>query len=272
MSTDHATLVSDALRGNRRALEELVLTVQDRVYALSLRVLGHPQDAEDATQEILVIAITNLASFRGEAAFTTWLYTIASRHLLRFDATRARQHRLDELASDLGQPTPATPVDALLAEEVFVGCTLAVMSALNREQRLAFVLGEVMEFDHHSGAQLLGISAAAFRKRVSRARAKLQAFYGGRCGVFDPEGSCRCENQAPLNIARGNLDPDSPRLCGPRADMHKRATARRHVRDVAHLKRLAAMYRAQPQWPLPAEFVTRLHALVDTQHLSSEKS
>ena len=54
---------------------------QDRVYRLALRMLGHPQDAEDAAQEILVIVQPRLGSFRGESAFSTWVWRIAARPL-----------------------------------------------------------------------------------------------------------------------------------------------------------------------------------------------
>ena len=76
------SLVERAKEGDQNALEELVRHIQDPVYGLALRMLSHPADAEDATQEILVKVVTHLVSFRQESAFTTWVYRIASNHLI----------------------------------------------------------------------------------------------------------------------------------------------------------------------------------------------
>lgn len=74
--------------GDHSALEAVVLAIQDDVYGLAIRMFWHPADAEDATQEILVRIVTSLDRFRGERAFTTWLYWVAVNYLL---TTRERQ-------------------------------------------------------------------------------------------------------------------------------------------------------------------------------------
>ena len=74
-------LVEQAREGDEEALEAVVRALQDRIYNLALRMLWHPSDAEDATQEILVKVITRLRQFRHESAFTTWVYQIAKNHL-----------------------------------------------------------------------------------------------------------------------------------------------------------------------------------------------
>src|SRR5215831_9751998 len=74
--------VRAAAAGDREAAEEVLRAVQDRVYRLALRMLGHPQDAEDAAQEILIIVLTHLGSFRGESSFFTWVWRIAARRLI----------------------------------------------------------------------------------------------------------------------------------------------------------------------------------------------
>ena len=66
---DH--LVEQACEGDEEALEAVVIGIQDRIYNLALRMLWHPSDAEDATQEILMKVITHLSQFRQESAFMT---------------------------------------------------------------------------------------------------------------------------------------------------------------------------------------------------------
>ena len=92
------SLVQKATNGDQNALEEVVKGVQDRIYGLALRMLWHPSDAEDATQEILIKVITNLNSFRGESAFTTWVYRVASNHLI---TTRKRRAEHDDVTFDM---------------------------------------------------------------------------------------------------------------------------------------------------------------------------
>src|SRR4030043_1055994 len=82
METDIEMLVSMAKEGDKKALEEMVLKIQDKIYGLALRMLYNPSDAGDAGQEILLKIIPRLSTFRGESAFTTWMYRVAVNHLL----------------------------------------------------------------------------------------------------------------------------------------------------------------------------------------------
>ena len=82
MTSNLENLVESAKKGNKDALEILLLKIKDRVFGLAVRMLGHPIDAEDATQEILIKIITHLSTFRQESAFTSWVYRIAANHLL----------------------------------------------------------------------------------------------------------------------------------------------------------------------------------------------
>ena len=76
--------IEKAVAGDRKALESLIVGVQDIVFNLSLRMLGTFADAEDATQDILLKMITHLSSFRGDSGFTTWVFSIASNHLKNY--------------------------------------------------------------------------------------------------------------------------------------------------------------------------------------------
>src|SRR5712691_386510 len=87
-------LVARARAGNREALEELVRRHQGWIYNIAVRMLYHPQDAEDATQEILLKAVTRLSSFEGRSSFRTWLYRIAVNHLLNTKRGRVERESL----------------------------------------------------------------------------------------------------------------------------------------------------------------------------------
>ena len=74
-------LIDLALDGNAEGLEQLLASVQDMVFNLSLRMLGTVPDAEDAAQDILVRIMTSLSTFRKESSFQTWVYRIATNYL-----------------------------------------------------------------------------------------------------------------------------------------------------------------------------------------------
>ncbi|HEX5786471.1 MAG TPA: RNA polymerase sigma factor, partial [Burkholderiaceae bacterium] len=90
-SASDAHLVSQALTGNALALDALLRRHQAWLYNVALRVLQHPQDAEDATQEALLKIVTHLSTFRGDSAFATWAYRIAFNVLLDRQRSRPEQ-------------------------------------------------------------------------------------------------------------------------------------------------------------------------------------
>ena len=168
-------MITRCLDGDPDAVEDLVGAVRDRIYRLALRMTACPEDAQDATQEILIKVLTRLDTFRGEAAPTTWVHRIAVNHLL--DRRKSRVERLgftfetfaDDLLSGLAAPPERSSPDLdLLADEVRRGCTLAVLTCLDRPSRLAYILGEVLQIPASTGAEICDVSEATYRKRLSR--------------------------------------------------------------------------------------------------------
>lgn len=198
------SLVNAALEGDRTALDALCRALSGPVYRLSLRMLGHTEDAEDATQEILVKAATHLSSFRMESRVLTWVYTIATRHLLRRRRGRREEsQRVEEMAEliDAGlavtTATSAPEGDArVLSREVRLACTQSMLLLLSRPERIALILVEVLGASPGVGAEICAVSPEAFRQRLSRARAKLRPILEERCGLSSLKGSCRCPRQA----------------------------------------------------------------------------
>lgn len=260
-------LAARAKEGDREALEGLVRGLQDPIYALALRFLSHRDDARDATQEIMILVITKLSTFRGESAVSTWAYRVACRHLLR-EKAEIRRATFEELAENLGQPANAIAPETLgaadarlLEEEVFLGCTQAMLRALDREQRIAFVLGAICELESPEAAAALGISEVAFRKRLSRARATLDAFMSKQCGVADPQNPCRCAHQVNFRVQRRLLDPACLRFAAPvdRTSLE----ALRAMGEVKRVRRSLDLYRAQPAPKSPETIAARIRPLLE---------
>src|ERR1700688_419346 len=109
LPTEHEdqSLVMRARSGDRKALEELVQRHQGWIYNIAIRMLYHPQDAEDATQEILVKVLTPLSSFEGWSSFRTWLYRVAFNHLL--NVKRGREELRGTTFSAYGDALDNTP-------------------------------------------------------------------------------------------------------------------------------------------------------------------
>lgn len=217
MDTELALLVKDAQNGSRSALEQVILHAQGMVYNLALRMLQRPLDAEDATQEILIKIMTHLGQFRGDSAFSTWVYRLSTNTLLNFSRHDAARSSLsfDELSLRLEQSltyyedtAEETVESAELIEEVRRSCTLGMLICLNVEDRLALILTEVMEVSGEEAASIMGVSSTAYRKRLSRARRSLVAFVSQQCGIINAEHPCRCHKHVNSKIAAGRLDPD----------------------------------------------------------------
>ncbi len=175
-----AKIVEMATAGDRAALDRLVRELQKPLYNLALRMMANHFDAEDATQEALLRIVTHLSSFRGESSFSTWAWTIATRTVL---AQRGRRDKhpiaVADFEADLLQASDDTAEerveDAVLLQQVKLGCGRAMLLCLDDDQRIAYVLAEILEVPGPEASIALGISAAAFRKRASRARQRVIA-------------------------------------------------------------------------------------------------
>jgi RNA polymerase sigma factor (sigma-70 family) len=210
-------LVSRARDGEREALDGLVRRHQPWIHNVALRMLGHPQDAEDATQEILVRALGRLASFEGRSAFRTWLYRIAVNSLLNTRRGRREAKNLTfgcyahglEATPDLDPPDQASvPADVhLLVAEARISCTAGMLLCLDRQQRIAYVLGEIFGVTDTLGGEILEITPETFRQRLARARRDLHSFMNERCGLANPANPCRCERKTRGFIEAGWVDP-----------------------------------------------------------------
>jgi RNA polymerase sigma factor (sigma-70 family) len=266
-------LVERTLQGDRAALEELLGAVRDDVYNLALRMLWHPADAEDATQEVLLKVVTHLSGFRGEASFRTWALRIASNHLLTTRKRRAERESLTfpvfgaQLAEGLDEPVAAGPdVDeALLVEEVKVGCTQAMLLCLDRDHRLAYLLGSVFGLGGEEAAYVLGVEPAAYRKRLQRARDRIRSFMAGHCGLVDPANPCRCRRRLGRAVAVGRVDPANllfathPRRDGPLG---------RPIAEMEALHRAADELHRSSAYAAPGRIAEQLRELLAARSLN----
>lgn len=264
--------VARAKSGDRAALESVVRAVHKDIYALAVRFLWHPQDAEDASQEILIRVLTGLSGFRGESGFRTWIYRVACNALLTLRKQRMERQALsfEQFAEDLAQGLSDEPLrveddidQKLLLEEVKIGCTLAMLQCLDRDHRLAYILGEIMELDHIQAAAVLETTPAAFRKRLSRARTSIVAFMTDHCGLVRPANSCRCHRRVGRAIALGRVDPSRLLFATSLQQSSRFPQVLAEIRQLEETRRAAALYRSHAEAKSSEPFIAWLKKLLD---------
>ena len=179
-------LAIKARSGDKNALTKLISKIETPIYQLAVRMLLYPSDAEDATQEILIKVITNLSSFRQESSFKTWVYKISVNHLLNIKRKRADKLNIsfqsweEYIYAEKGNISFDSYNDAekdLLINETRTGCVQGMLLCLEKEIRIAFILGEVFELSSKEAAHVLEITPEAFRKRLSRGAGKNQGIH-----------------------------------------------------------------------------------------------
>lgn len=168
VTVDDAHLVAAARSGDVPAFELLVARHQKRVFRVALRMLGDAAEAEDAAQDTFVAAWRALGRYRGEGAFSTWLYRIAVNKCLdRLAARRVTEPLDDRVASAIGGPEEIAQGHARFA------ALIRALAALSGEQRAALVLRELEGLSYEEVAAVLGVTVAAVKGRLHRARAEL---------------------------------------------------------------------------------------------------
>lgn len=175
MPVDVATLVAAAQAGDREAFDELVRATYADTYTLAYRLTGDEEDARDVVQESYLRAYRGLKRFRGEAAFTTWMYRITANCAATFLGKRSK-HRHDELTDDLvvDDDRPAGNPEAQVEAGASRDELQAALLRLPPRLRAVVVLRDVYDLPHEAIAAELGISESAAKVRLHRARRKLR--------------------------------------------------------------------------------------------------
>lgn len=261
-------LVTRAVDGDSAALEEVVTSLRDPLYRLALRMVWRPADAEDATQEILIRVVTRLESWRGQAALLTWAYRIGVNYLLnlrRQTPHEAQAVSFEEfragLADGLAGADYAAPDAELLAHEVRLTCTQAILQCLDRSERITYVLGQIFDLPSAEAAWICDVTPAAYRKRLERARQRIRAFMNSTCGLVNPVAFCRCERRIDKAIALGRIDSRRPELaCHPVSRPGRDVTEA--AAQIGKLHDAAAVLRAHPDYAADRERTSAILTLL----------
>src|ERR1700692_1396657 len=188
------SLVRSAQSGEIRAFDRLVLKYRARVVELAMRYTRNSADAEDAAQEAFIRAYRGLQQFRGESAFYTWLYRIASncaRNLLKARSRDLINSTVDLPDEQNAADPPArlqdleTPEELTLTDEIR-GMVSATLEKLSEAHRAVITLREIDGLSYQEIASEMSIPVGTVRSRVFRARdiidRQLRRVYDGGLG------------------------------------------------------------------------------------------
>lgn len=178
MDHQEQSWIASARNGDEAAFGQLVQKYQKRVYALTVRMCPTPELAEEAAQEAFLSAWQGLPFFRGDAAFSTWLYRLASNacvDLLR----KERRHQGTSLDDDtVGAEIPdtkPTPEEAAETKELRAQIE-AGLRQLSPEHRAVLILREIQQLNYEEIADALSLDLGTVKSRISRGRRQLRDF------------------------------------------------------------------------------------------------
>jgi RNA polymerase sigma-70 factor (ECF subfamily) len=166
----NAALAGDAMSG----FEDLYRKHYRRVYSICLRMTGNVAEAEDLTQEVFIQLHRKIGSFRGEAAFTTWLHRLTVNQVLMHFRKRSVR---SELTTDDGEMPDSIDPETINPEAMPIVDRIGLESAISQlpnGYRTVFVLHDVEGYEHEEIARLLGCSAGTSKSQLHKARLKLR--------------------------------------------------------------------------------------------------
>jgi len=168
-TTDPEVLARRAADGDRAALDELLRVIEPRVLRQVSRFLPHRQDAEEATQDVLLKVATRIGTFEGRSRFSTWLYEVTANQARQ--TYRSLRRRAAESTTDVPveRPDPRTT-------SVIAGSRLDLLDALERLETehpdlvRAFVLRDLSDLEYADIARLLDVPVGTVKARIHHAR------------------------------------------------------------------------------------------------------
>jgi RNA polymerase sigma-70 factor (ECF subfamily) len=172
---DDVQAIEACRRGEREAFDRLVERYQRDVYRLCYRFVNNHEDANDLAQEAFVKAYRALDRFRGESAFSTWLYRIAVNACLNFRA--ARKPRAEELPEALADVRPRADEEVLSDERS--RRVRAAIQKLPEKQRATLILKTYHELSHEEVAGVLGSTVGTVKANLFHGLANLKKILAG---------------------------------------------------------------------------------------------
>ncbi len=213
-TTDYE-LIQKTLEGDKKAVDDLLRKHQPYIYNIAWKMVQNPVDAADLAQEAMIKIITNLSKFNHKSTFRTWAYRIVVNHFLNDQHKRGNEqflssfeemsHALDTIP-DHDMSEMEQQESKALIREMNLSCMSGMLLCLNREQRLVYIIGEMLGGDHTIGSDILQISKDNFRAKLRKARKDLYNFMNDKCGLINKNNPCRCHKKVKVAVENQVID------------------------------------------------------------------
>lgn len=183
MKSTERKLVERAKQGDRQAFGKLVKIYQNKVLYLAHDLVGNYNDAQDVAQNAFFSAFRNIASFRDEATFSTWIYRITTNAAIDFQRSKKRKKTMslnqpvydnseDELIDTLQANDP--PIDKRIEDIDLKNLVASLVDILSPQQQAAFVLKYFHEKSTAEIAEILQCDPITVRGHILRATQKMR--------------------------------------------------------------------------------------------------
>lgn len=274
MLTNEKEIIDLAAGGDKIAMEALVCDVQDMIYSLSIRILGSVQEAEDASQEIMIKIIRGLSDFRKKSSFSTWVYRIAVNYLMNYKKSKFASFHLsfEFYAEDIQNGFQNIRLESLhevdenlLAEELKASCTNVMLQCLDLESRCIYVLGTMFHLDSKIAGEILNLSAEAYRQRLSRIRKTVADFMNAYCGLG--QGSCNCKKRIGYAINNHRLIPKQ--LEYSLLEKLDDDNSQEFIKTMEQLDSISQIFARMPKYKNPKSAKEFIDSLIKTGNLFS---
>ena len=173
-------LASEAARerSDGPAFTELVSRFRERVWRICYRIMGHPDDAADATQDVLVRMFLRRAHFEGRSLYSTWVHGIAVRTCLSLRRARGRRQRRVAVLPEIDLDTAGSSTPPRVSEPVDGPDLEQMLDSLSDEDRALVVMKYSEDHSYQELSEMFELSESACKMRVSRAVGRLRERYG----------------------------------------------------------------------------------------------
>ncbi len=190
---DEAALIQNCQKGDTASFSALILPYEQRLLHHAYRMLSNESEAEDAVQETLIKAWQKIHTYHGDAAFSTWLYTILHRvclDMLRKNKRRAPtvslyQSGKDEEGFTLSIPDNAPGPDEKYNQKAALAAVANAIDALSDEHRTVIVLRDIDGLDYDEIAKVTNTSLGTVKSRINRARLALRKILQNQRELFE---------------------------------------------------------------------------------------
>lgn len=171
----HLDTIAKACDGDQEAMREVLETCERPVYNIAMRFISNPHDAQDAAQDAMIKIYKNLSTFKGNSAFSSWVYRLTFNACMDF---LRRQSRMPKTTSDdeaiLNISDDGTRIDELFDQAYDADIVRSAIGQLEEHHRQAIILCDYKGLSYAEIAEIMGTSIGTVKSRINRARNSLK--------------------------------------------------------------------------------------------------